>query len=837
MNARIAVPVAAAILLLLAAPASAASRAPRLTPAQVAERIDAYRTGARLPGTYRALAGLGDPRVANRRDPYDLSDERFRLQRLLLPETQVAGDHLRAGEEGECRPDYAIETLRARIARLGEQHPYVRQWVAVQRAVFSACRVRPWRRSAEERTRLRPAVSLPPPLAISDPALAQLQRDDRAYQAASLLFYRRDAGAKAAFAAAARTASPHAPIARYMVAAAEIGEYDFYVYEQSPEAARAGAASRAALAEARAILADPALASIHPLAQGLIGFIGYHVADPESRAAQIDATLDALEAPLRRLQRDRSAPERYRRAGDDMFYLREEFDDPAWWLNGSTPRHRPLAEAIAAEARRRPIAAYLLLQPSPFEAGAWAAADASTPSWRRLRAYARQQARREQGRAWRLFLSSLATRYDPSDWREVDALVRAARRNPTDANLAAVAPAFYHQVRRALTDAPRRYRRRRFAEALRRIDAWPWRDTAFYRELVGDMIQYLAATGRIAEARRLRGRARPPGDEWDRSAPSLRVLLAEDEDAFVRAVAAAPAAGLEFMNLLPARRLARLAERTELPARTRARFARVAWTRLYALGRPIPPRLDATMRRLNPEITASWTSRPGGSDARALLLDVLRSPGLNILIHENQRRHAEEPEFGWRGTGLVEIDTFEHSDNNWWCAWQPARQHRLAASALADALIEDRGWDRDTAPAPVLDAARLAPLLRASWVWQAQDPEEQAALSAIESAPQRLAEGALAWRGEGVAEGQEEALALAVRATRYGCQRQGGHGRWSRAAHALLHSRFAGGPWARRTRWWFDCAHFSSGHGCRAFIRDPDPEPWTRWADRLFALR
>jgi len=220
--------------------------------------------------------------------------------------------------------------------------------------------------------------------------------------------------------------------------------------------------------------------------------------------------------------------------------------------------------------------------------------------------------------------------------------------------------------------------------------------------------------------------------------------------------------------------------------------------------------------------------RPGARPTdRRLLLDVLRSPGLNILITDHQRGsgnsmgYSDEP-------GFTAIDTFEHSDNNWWCAWQLDR-HRLNASArMYGAFFQP--WDHwDPLAAAGADAA-LGPLLRASWLWRSQDADEQQTLAQIPSAPRLLAERAIAWRGPGPSAGQDEALALAVRATRYGCQRQGGHGEYSHAAHALLHARFPDSDAARRTRWWFDCAHFSRG------CRQEEESEWERWAGRRWSF-
>jgi hypothetical protein len=53
-----------------------------------------------------------------------------------------------------------------------------------------------------------------------------------------------------------------------------------------------------------------------------------------------------------------------------------------------------------------------------------------------------------------------------------------------------------------------------------------------------------------------------------------------------------------------------------------------------------------------------------------------------------------------------------------------------------------------------------------------------------------------------------EALALAIRTTRYGCNWHGGHGSYSKAAYEVLHQKFGTTTWATQTPFWFDCVNF-----------------------------
>lgn len=784
------------------------------TPADVAMRLDHYRNAARQPGTYRALAGLGDPNL----DGYDGGGPVYELtprQRMLIGRMAPwlgASGQIYSYDQGECRLDHALRLGEERLTRLGPAHPYLAQWLLTQQTVFSACRERRvWH------TRHRPArpVFLPMAMPTADAGIARLQRDDRAYQAAALAFYRRDPGARRAFRAIAGSPSPHAPVARFMLAAIEARDMDVYSWESGPQAqARRARHARAALREAQAILADPRLAEIHGLAQGLIGYLGYHDGDARTRRAQVRVTLDALDAPLGRIRASRVAADRYARAVNDVQRLHGDFEGPAWWLTGAVPDGMEASRTMARAARRRPMAAWLLFPRSPFEVRPWAVARLGGTGWRRLAAHADARVEREAGEAWAVLRDSLARSYDPAAWTRIDALIRAAQSCPSDERLASLATLFYHQVRTAVMYPAPGARRGGFETALARLEAFPWRDSGYFHETATDMLQYLAGEGRIGEARRLRDRIAPRGYGWW-GAENASLLLAEDEDAFVAELAAQPVAEPALVNLLSIGTLARLAARADVPRRERARFARVAWARLYAMQRPIPRQLDRLMRTLNPELTAGWISPVGAPPrSRWLLLDVLRSPGLNTVITTNQRDTGVP---GWRETGPTGIDVYNHSDNNWWCAWEPDRHRRLVESTLYFAffLSDD---ERPEPRAIAGSAGALRPLLRASWLWRSQDAGEQAALSRISSAPQLLAERAIVWRtggwfGFGAREGQDEALALAVRATRYGCQRQGGHGRWSRAAFALLRSRFPQSAAARRTRYWFDCAHFT--YGCR----------------------
>ncbi|MBL8905780.1 MAG: hypothetical protein JNM20_03800, partial [Rhizobiales bacterium] len=121
-------------------------------------------------------------------------------------------------------------------------------------------------------------------------------------------------------------------------------------------------------------------------------------------------------------------------------------------------------------------------------------------------------------------------------------------------------------------------------------------------------------------------------------------------------------------------------------------------------------------------------------------------------------------------------------------------------------------WDKDTLAAVIdpatkaeLDAKREA-VLKTNPAIRGIGWNEISALSKMPSAPKRLSDRAIAWgkRSKGD-DGAPEALALAVKTTRYGCDWHGGHGVYSKAAQELLQKKFAGTTWAAQTPYWFDC--------------------------------
>ncbi len=803
-----AVPLAPWLAALTFAATAAAQTAPTpIDASPTAQRLDDYFDHPNGPQTFRALTGRGDPRIeADYRDAWvdAKTDPDNGLRVRLFP----AAKGLDYFNTDECRLDYPIQTLKARIASLGESHPYVLRWIALQQSVFAGCL---YGASAPD------VAELPKPLATRDRALAKLQAQDRAYQLASLAFYRGDiTGALKAFGRIAHSASPHRPAAIYMVAAIRAGTHTRYAPNAQPLVS-----SAESVEEVEAILADPRLVSIHPMTRELLGWIGATASDEVARAAQIRATLADLEAPAAELAADAQARTRYALARTDIdrLHYASLHGEPSWWLQGGPPPDYTASRAMMVAAATDPMAAWLLFPASYLQGHPWAVFDQGAPrGWGPLAAYAQTAATKGDDPvsfAWMRVAHAISTTYDPALWAQVEAEQVKAQAGD-EPSLAALAFDFYHQVRVALSGAARPDAAGLDA-AIAHLSAFPFKDSEVYVAARHDGLQYLMTVGRIADARRWRDQVAAPPDvsstaQYDDA--GLLQILAEDEPHLVAALGATSAGDtLAIQNNLSIGELTRLARRGDMPDLLRAKFARVAWARTYALGRPVDSGLDTLMRSLNPLMTKAWTSRPGQArprDRRALL-DVLRSPGVNILIVDTDR-DTEPPADSSGGDdqspGVGGIDLYNHDDDNWWCSWKRARN----ASDLAG-LLQTTFFGSDLSLVSGDEAYslrdRLRPVLAASFAFRNQDAAEVEALSGIACAPKLLTGRVLDWVGKpGLFEtrdGQAEALALAVRTTRYGCYSDGPHGTYSQAAWTLLHQRFAATPWAVKTKYWFNC--------------------------------
>jgi hypothetical protein len=779
----------------------------------IASRIDHYFSEPRSPETFRALSGMGLPAGATIPDSYPAArlwnagaEDKELLQRLFPYLAASAQSQYWYPDFGGCRVEAPLQQFKDRLARLGADHPYIAQWLLAERAVLAICMLKP--------KNVTVAPVLPPALEAADPVIALLQIQDRAYQHAAMLFYRGDrGGALAEFAAIALDqASPNRPLAAYLVLAIHAGSGAETRSDRQPGVNSLVQSPEESLKAIQAVLADPSLQSIHAMAAGLIGWMAANGDDASAATAQLHEAFSALTTPTDRIDHCSQCLMRYEAALSDLGYLQRNIfysraNSPDWVLTGQLPQDFRTSAALAALAKTEPMAAWVAFPTDAYRVHAWALA-AKMPQPDAVRSYLDRKSNSGASADCPWLHENPAT--DAAILLRLvdDELARLKTGTDVDEHAAALSFDYYNLIRHLLMDTDDG--RDHFKTALRQLVNFPYKDTITYGRTVDDSLQYLITVGRLTDARRLRDALkldRPEGRLAYTNSAGALMVLAEDEDHLLRVLATAPFYPREYLNHLPTAELWRLAAKRELSRGQRALFVRAAWSRDFAMGRVIGREHDKLLRALAPEITDTWQTPPGRDvkpDDISVVRDVLKSPGLNTVIEDFSRMPDDTS--GQATSALTGLDQYNHNDNNWWCTFNIHRHE----TALDDTLAQGFRLDDDK-PEQAHKRVRtmLQHALADSYLFDRINPAELKKLAKVDCAPQVLSERVVAWvrssrAGTDKASAQAEALADAVRSTRWGCNRDGSHAAYSREAFELLHARFPDSPEAKRTPYWFN---------------------------------
>ncbi len=228
--------------------------------------------------------------------------------------------------------------------------------------------------------------------------------------------------------------------------------------------------------------------------------------------------------------------------------------------------------------------------------------------------------------------------------------------------------------------------------------------------------------------------------------------------------------------------LSQAATGNALPNHLRRELALAVWVRAALLdddeaGRAVLP----TLNKLAPELSEHFAAYASADskDARrfAVLFAALRNPGLRPLVNVGVGR-------------LLPVSERESFRDNWWCAFAETKTN-------ADQIHE---------AASMTTAQNNRPPRAPAFLTEEQQGEaarELASLARLGAGPNYLARQAVLWvKNNSNDTRSPEALHLAVRSTRYGCVDKETE-QASRAAFQLLHSRYGGSVWAKRTPYWF----------------------------------
>jgi len=760
-------------------------------PQKVAAAIDRYADAPFSARSWRMLKGLGDPMIDIAYPGGERWEDERRFKELAA---QVSPDAaLPEYLSYECRIGYPLQEFEKRIAVLGAGHDYVKQWLRVQLAVFAACG------GAD-------MADLPPPLEIKDD-LRLIQEADRAYQQATFIFYKDKAKSLDLFRAIGASQSPHRAAARYMVA-------NILANAKQLDQARS---------EARAILADSSLASVHEITQELLGYIANLEDTAQGWSDLLNDTITVIETPAADILASPKLRADYGRALYDIDFvgIRGKRDDA--WLDGTLPANPTISKAIVDAARQKAIVPWMIAGQTASDYYSRAAWQYVGPKWEdRTRSYISRATALAPGLPplAKDAIDSLQARSDPAEraalWAKTRAAASAAEASCGNAaETAAVGVLLFNAARVSALG-------QNFDEAYAGLEAFPAKNSKAYARAVIALGKYLVGENLLEEGRRYRDRLLTPEflnglEASDKDVVGqLMMWLAEDDARWLAGLATqSRKTDLAIMNFLPAKQLRAMSQDARtFSAAERALLARAAWTRVYARGGLPEAKFTEEVFALNPEMKeiAEKTAAdyPKATPDQIRLLTILRTPRYNILLNGPG---------GWEPLSMTDpgaagaIDAFDHNDKNWWCPFEPDRN----LLALRDEFDSVTGngtaeWDKETIAAvvdpatkPALDARREMALKVNPGVrdigWK-----EVATLSNMPSAPKRLTDRAIAWgkRSKGD-DGAPEALALAVKTTRYGCDWHGGHGTYSKAAQELLQKKFAGTVWAAQTPYWFDC--------------------------------
>lgn len=767
-------------------------------PEKLQAAVDAYATEPFGVAAWRKLNGLGDP---NAEDYFNsssyVSGESWRKTILDI----APGNELLANPAYNCRIAYPYEVLLKRVATFGKDSEYVRQWLKGQEMVLKSC--------AGDASAIKSENILPANL---KPADLELFKFDRQYQTASALFYTAPAAAVPQFKDIASSASPHKAAARYNIA-------NILANAKNVVEARA---------ETKAILADPSLSSVHEITKELQGYIANIEDSAPGWGELIDSTVATLNQPLSTIKSTPSAEAAYSRAVYDIGYAGVTAKRDDWWVTNTLPADATLSKALADAARKHPMVLWMMTGQSvnkPNTQAPWALVG---PKWQNWSASYVDRAVALQPTAIpplpKSVLESLKAKPDDASrkvlWAQaIDAATKASS-TCGDAPETAAVVTLALQAMRLSTIA------NRYDEIYANLPALKLSTQgSFAKVLLPALLQDVLARGNVEEGRRLRDAFVTDAflnsfgaeeREWQR-APYAQFLawVAEDETHYLKALGLmqeklSPA----VLNLLPAATLRTLAENPMFNTEQRSLLKRAAWTRNYARGIANSEKTTADMLAANPELSASLDAIknefPKLKVERALALTILRNPRFGILINSPDRAGAIET----KRDVFNELDIYDANDKNWWCPLEVDRQLGAVRFDYDDASklagVKDY-FSRDLSAVLESDAIAKADKLRDMVLKQhpmvkAVNWKELQALAEAPSAPEKLSKEAVRWakasKGD---DGAPEALALAVRASRYGCRWHGSVKAYSKPAQELLKAKFATTTWAAQTPYWFDC--------------------------------
>jgi hypothetical protein len=238
---------------------------------------------------------------------------------------------------------------------------------------------------------------------------------------------------------------------------------------------------------------------------------------------------------------------------------------------------------------------------------------------------------------------------------------------------------------------------------------------------------------------------------------------------------------------VPLTRLKDAATTTSLPATLRSSIAMAAWVRAVLLDNDtLAVELAPILQTLSPELKQPLAPYIDARDKDARKFEavylMLKNPGIRPFV---------ETGFG-RLTPVAKLDQLR---DNWWCSLSMQGENYLVDYYRSRAHF--------STPLAMLYQNSKPEAVFLPQADRAAADNEWKRLGKIPAAPTFLSQEAVSYLKAHAADPRAaEALALAVRSTRYGCG-DGGTSQQSQAAFRLLHNRYPNSDWAKKTKYWY----------------------------------
>ncbi len=354
----------------------------------------------------------------------------------------------------------------------------------------------------------------------------------------------------------------------------------------------------------------------------------------------------------------------------------------------------------------------------------------------------------------------------------------AARLQAAASQIPASSPAFataaFHNVRLSIEAG-------RFAEARTNLDDLILKQGgAFNRSTLNLLHQQRMLVSPTLDDFLTHAQRLPAGFSWDDGNREIPVDDSEvgDGDKPLRDRKLFDSDAGEIINRrMPLALLSQTAKSTRLPDNLRRDVTQATWLRAVLLdNESVAASLAPGLKTLAPEMTAALdvylNARDPAAKKFAGIYAWLKFPGLEPVVDAGVAR----------GGSFAEQHSYR---DNWWCGASYISDPDSSPKATTQAKTVTR-------PPSFLTTVQLATADR-----------EYAALTAMGVAPNYLARQVIEWATKRPTDPRvPEALHLAVKSSRYGCADQQ-TGRWSKAAHDLLHRRYPNNEWTKKTPYWF----------------------------------